>query len=348
MTTYIKNVSITSSQLGWYTIKATAISSTTSPGQNWVVTTSSNGTVYAQSGDVITSAASLANLSWFVLQGKGVVDGGVVYKRQICLQFDSSGNVRAKYSARDGFTGGIPSPTQVPSAADEVVFWGGGTDAAPTFAAVLPSSGSWMQGRFSEVDDAFWVLTYGVGGGLPTSLLYLEPVPLVYTVGGSMIDPDPCMLYFATGTTSAQRASLASESMGPRGWLSYGGDNELWCRLPGSYRAVLDAATTSQPTIPGGMTVSPSPYLPVPVYAQETLRYGRRLGLSGVVVSGDSGNANTVGDKGEGLYLRYAGVAAATPTLLDLDYPATGSVSSGVVLAAGDLMFPWCSTPLNL
>jgi len=141
----------------------------------------------------------LGNLSWFVLQGKGVVDNGTLYRRQLCFQFNSAGAVRIKYSARGGFVTGSPSLTQVPAAADEALFYGGGTDASPTFTAIFPSSGSWMQGVFSESTDAFFALTYPVGGGQPTSLIYLDVLPLVYTIGGSLLDPDPCVMYAAAG-----------------------------------------------------------------------------------------------------------------------------------------------------
>jgi hypothetical protein len=286
--TSIVNKSITSAQTAWYAFKFSATSSTL-PLQNWVVTTSSTGAggVYAAQGDVITSVASLGNLSWFVLQGKGVVDNGTLYRRQLCFQFNAAGAVRIKYSARAGFVTGSPSLTQVPAAADEAPFYGGGTDASPTFTSIFPSSGSWMQGVFSESTDAFFALTYPVGGGQPTSLIYLDVLPLVYTIGGSLLDPDPCVMYAAAGAGSGLATSLASETTGPMGWLSYGTLDALWCRLAAEMRAVYDSTATLQVTVPGALTFPPTPLLPTPTYAQESLLYGRRTALTGQTMPGD-------------------------------------------------------------
>jgi hypothetical protein len=198
LTTYINNFSVTSAQSAWFKVKQTLVSSTTTA-INWVITASSNGTVYAQSGDVITSVASLAANSWFVAEGHGIVDSGVVVKQQLCFQFNGAGAVRITRSAREGFVAGTPSPTQVPSALDGQLLWGGGTDTSPTFTALFPSGGAWMQAAVSEIDDAFWVFTYDVGGSLLKSLFFLEPTPLIYTIGGALVDGDSFVLYAGTG-----------------------------------------------------------------------------------------------------------------------------------------------------
>ena len=348
MSVFISNVSITSKQQAWFTFKTQAIASTLAPQQNWTIVTSSTGSggVYAQSGDVITSASSLNNLSWFVMKGKGILDGGTIYYRELCFQFDASGNVRITYSPRMGFVAGSPSTTQVPTALDGQLLYGGGTDAAPTFTALLPSGGVWMQGRFSETDDAFFVLTYLVGGSAPTCLFYLETTPPVYTIGGSLIDKDPCVLYCSTGLNSATKTNLASVQRGAFGFLSLDVTlSSLWCRLPGTYRAALDDTDVPLATLPGAVTTPPSPYFPVPVYQQETLRYERPTWLSGTVEPGDNGNANTVGEKGEGCYIRWAGSTFAVPQLVGLVNAGAGTATSNVVLAAASLFFPWeCGT----
>ena len=344
MSIFVENHSVISAQGAWYTFKAAAISSTTSANANWTVLSSSTGSggVYAQTGDVITSSASLNNLSWFVLKGKGIVDGGTVYYRQLCFQFDAAGAVRITYSPRDGFVSGSPSTTRVPSADDGTLVYGGGTDASPTFAALLPSGGVWMQGRFSEVDDAFWVLTYAVGGALPNCLFYLDVMPLSYTVGGSLIDPDPCVIYCRTGLASATKTDLASVLRGPLGYLSLDVPaSTLFCRLPGTYRVCLDTVEGPQATLPGAVTTPPSIYFTTTIYQQETLRYERPTWLAGTSQSNNVGNANTVGEKGEGTYLRWAGTTFAVPQLIGLINPNSGSGSANVVLGAAELLFPW-------
>jgi hypothetical protein len=344
MTLYIVNYSPTTVQQSWYQFKSTAIASTTYPSSNWTCITSSTGSggVYAQLGDVITSASSLGNLSWFVLKGKGTMDSGVIYYRELCFQFNTAGDCRITYSPSMGFVAGSPSTTQVPSALDGEILYGGGTDASPTFTALLPGGGVWMQGAFSETDDAFFVLTYAVGGAYPNSMFYLETTPLVYTIGGALIDKDPCVLYCSTGTNSATKTNIGSEVRGPFGLLSLDVTvSTLWCRLAGAFRAVVDSAEAYQVTIPGSMTSPPSPYLTSPTYRQETIAYGRRTTLSGTVQSGNVGNANTVGFKGEGNYIRWAGTTFVIPQLVNLVDLGTGGTQSGVVLAVGDLFLPW-------
>ena len=341
MTTYINNFSVTSAQAAWFKVKQTLVSSTTTA-TNWTIPTSSNGTVYAQSGDVITSVASLAANSWFVAEGHGIVDSGVLVTRQLCFQFDAAGAVRITYSPRLGFTTGTPSTTRVPSADDGQILWGGGTDASPTFTALFPSAGAWMQAAVSEVDDAFWIFTYDVGGSLLKSLFFLEPTPLIYTLGGALVDGDPCVLYAGTGVDCGRRLNLASESRGARGMLAQGITlQSLWARLAAAYRSTLDSGDVPAATIPGGMVSQPSLAYAVPTYRLDTLSYGRRTALTGTTQSGDNGNVNTVGAKGEGSYLRWSGTLFALPTLVDLIDP-TG-MSAGTVIGVGDLFFPWSS-----
>lgn len=352
MSIFVENYSVTSAQAAWYTFKAAAINSTLLPNTNWTVVTSSTGSggVYAQSGDVITNASSLGNLSWFVLRGKGTLDSGTVYYRELCFQLDAAGAVRITYSPRLGFVAGSPSTTRVPSANDGTLLYGGGTDAVPTFAALLPSNSVWMQARFSEVDDAFWVLTYSVGGSLPTCLFYLDVIPLSNTVGGALIDPDPCVIYARTGNDCATKTDLASVLRGPLGYLSLDVPaSTLFCRLPGTYRACLDTVEDPQATLPGAVTTPPSIYFTTTVYQQETLRYERPTWLSGTTQTGNVGNANTVGEKGNGTYLRWAGTNFAVPQLIGLINPASGINSANVVLGAGQLFFPWeCGTVPSL
>jgi hypothetical protein len=198
-----------------------------------------------------------------------------------------------------------------------------------------------MQGVFSESTDALVALTYPVGGGPPTSLIYLDVTPLVYTIGGSLLDPDPCVVYAAAGNSCGVASSLASESTGPMGWLSYGTLDALWCRLAGGVRAVFDSTATLQVTIPGAMPFPPTPLLPTPTYAQESLLYGRRTALTGLAMPDDVGNLNTVGIKGPGQDLRWSGQTFALAQLVNVAYLASGGVGVGCLLGDGSLMYPW-------
>jgi hypothetical protein len=199
-----------------------------------------------------------------------------------------------------------------------------------------------MQAAVSEVDDAFWIFTYDVGGSLLKSLFFLEPTPLIYTLGGALVDGDPCVLYAGTGVDCGRRLNLASESRGAFGMLGQGiALQSLWARLAAAYRSTLDSSDVPAATIPGGMVSQPSLAYTVPTYRLDTLSYGRRTALTGTTQSGDNGNVNTIGAKGEGSYLRWSGTLFALPTLVDLIDP-TG-MSAGTVIGVGDLFFPWTS-----
>lgn len=109
----------------------------------WTVLSSGTGSagagsgVYDAAGNAITSSALLGNTkAWFVMKCPN--------GRQFCVQNVSAGsNFRVKYSVAAGFVGGAPSASQVPSATDEQVIAGSGTDAAPTGATGGAADGSY-------------------------------------------------------------------------------------------------------------------------------------------------------------------------------------------------------------
>lgn len=101
----------------------------------WTKVKDSDGTTYSSSGSQVTGGGSGANgfgnsNAWVVLECP-THNGNI---RSICFQRGTTSLVyRIKYSAAARFTGGAPSATQVPSATDEVVLTGTGTDGAPGF-----------------------------------------------------------------------------------------------------------------------------------------------------------------------------------------------------------------------
>lgn len=344
MSVFVHDFSITSAAAAYYALKAQALLTTTA-GVNWELRTSGSGTggVYSQAGDVIGDASKLGtDLAWFVLRGHGITDLGVVYKRELCLQISQpSGDVRITYSARAGFILGSPSPSRVPTAADGVLVHGGGTDAAPTFAPFLPTSGAWLQARFSEGDDSLWIMAYPIGGGLPTALMFLEPLQALYRTGGELVDHDPAVLYCRANADCATWPALASEVNGPLGWLALVTDpaRQLWGRMPLDVRCAWDGAAW-RPIMAGGLAASPQ--WTSPVYAQDVGRYARRVGLAGAALAAkEAGNANTTGDKGEGLYIRSSGTRFATATVLDDIDPSSGAALPRSIIAVGDLQLPW-------
>jgi hypothetical protein len=119
--------------------------------QGWTIPSSSDATTYNSSGDQITSASSGANgmantNAWWRTRDPGGT-------REIVSQRGSSDLLfRRKVSPSARFTGGSPSASQVPSATDERVYAGGGTDAAPTFQSFYAANASYKQ--HCGADDA--------------------------------------------------------------------------------------------------------------------------------------------------------------------------------------------------
>lgn len=120
----------------FYTLKTKLVEA------GWVVKASSDGTTYNSTGDQITSAGTGAggmnrSLAWFRIQDPAGL-------REFTFQRGSAGvsNWRVKYSASSKFTGGSPAATVTPSATDEAIILGGGTDASPTFNTGFPTTAS--------------------------------------------------------------------------------------------------------------------------------------------------------------------------------------------------------------
>lgn len=153
-------------------------------GSGWTVVSSSNGTTFS-AGDNITSATSLAGANrWFLIQEPTGVGG-----RQWCFQRTTANTTwRVKISPTKGFGGGSASLSQVPSATDEGVIMGSGTDASPTGAQLLPADAAYKFHIISENTAigpvgnqayGFWAFA-NITGGIATvdleTLIMQEPL----------------------------------------------------------------------------------------------------------------------------------------------------------------------------
>ena len=98
----------------------------------WTVTSSGTGTsgTYSASTDLITTPTILAGVrAWFVIREPSGAGG-----REWCWQRGNNNNEwRVKISPAQGFVGGSPNANTVPSASDQGVIMGGGTDGSPTY-----------------------------------------------------------------------------------------------------------------------------------------------------------------------------------------------------------------------
>lgn len=178
----------------------------------------SDGTVYSPSGTRITSGNSstngLANTSaWFVLR----LPSG----RQYCFQRGSS-NVswRVMYSFSAGFTGGSPGATRIPTATDQAIILGGGTDASPTYNNLFATDASYRLYAYEDVVYGFWWGTVALSGGSNSSGMYHDLI-----TRSDVDEPDGCVTNVSpTGFTQGSIGTVTAATTGSRtaGWLRYG------------------------------------------------------------------------------------------------------------------------------
>ena len=165
----------------------------------WQVTQSGTGTsgTFSTNSDLITSASVFNNTNAWYCIAHPTLDG---YRRFFCIQVGSSGyQFRVKLSWT-GFSTGSPSATRVPSAADEQVIWGSGTDASPTFVSYLSYAlndpvHNFIIGDVSE-GYAFYAFTCLSATGGASSLMFMDKLSQTHP-----LDIDPYQ-YFMYGTNN--------------------------------------------------------------------------------------------------------------------------------------------------
>lgn len=191
----------------------------------------SDGTTYSASGLQVTSGAGSAGglgnaNAWVRLR----LPGG----REITIQRGANNTVwRVKYSAQAQFTGGSPGATQTPTATDQVVRCGGGTDASPTFVAMLSTDASYkLYGCADSATGGFWFAMAANSNGSQVGGFVLDPL-------GSVLsgDTEPTALIFATSSSSFIKSVLESTSADANGsgvmaWLKYGLAGATFAAMP--------------------------------------------------------------------------------------------------------------------
>lgn len=316
------------------------------PGAAWTVARSGGGTggVYTICGLVQTGPAGLANpFSWFVLRSPGYTTspipfGGALYHRELCFQRGAdNASWRVKYSARAGFSGGVPSFSQTPSATDEQVIVGGGTDAVPTFGALLPADGSYrMQlNIYEDLLPGLYLVTYPLGNPVPNACLLLDALEVgsfPTDDAGNPLEQDPVVLYQRTGADTLRAASLASELTGPVGWLNYPRTlppAQAFVRLPATYLGVYDSAGVAQQAIPVGLAQT---------ILADDIDTGRATYVRRAILGG------TTGRKGDASGWRWNGILGAAGGQL-ISQRLAGFVQPYFWLTLGDVLLRWdCQT----
>lgn len=168
----------------------------------WTVPMSSDGTTYNSGGDQISSGGSGANgmdnaSAWFRIQDPGGTRE-LTFQRNSSTGANTSRSFRIKYSYSAKFTGGSPGATQTPSATDEQLVIGAGTDAAPTFVQWQSATdGSYWQnvGADNAAEYGWYNFCVATGLGYTTKGGGFMFDPIVNGSGTPATDPDPLVIY---------------------------------------------------------------------------------------------------------------------------------------------------------
>lgn len=194
-----------------WTLIATLVSA------GWTKVSDSDGTTYSAGGTQVTSGASgaggLNNTSaWVRLRSPGASP------RELTIQRGTTSLLwRVKYSRLDQFSGGSPGAVRTPSATDEIVLKGGGTDAAPTYTTLFASDGTyrWHVVAFNTPDSGalgspycFFAYATITGTGAMRTFFFLEAMangsfPIADSISAPTTgDADPAILGFAFASGS--------------------------------------------------------------------------------------------------------------------------------------------------
>jgi hypothetical protein len=199
----------------------------------WTVPKSSDGSVYNASGDQISTGGSGAGgmdnaKAWFVIQMPGC-NRSFCFQRQNSTGANSSYQWRVKYSATGGFSGGSPAILVTPSATDEKVLFGSGTDASPNFSSFFnqTTDGAFRYNAFADDTAPYgfaawnWTNTTGANG----HALALDPV-----ANADSSDTDPYIIHASNNTDAWQRARFINNTTG-----------QMAAWIGASFRSFLDS-----------------------------------------------------------------------------------------------------------
>jgi hypothetical protein len=218
----------------------------------WTVGQSGNGLAsYSSSGDVITSGAVLATVkAWFEMSAPDD-------SWHMSYQSGSSSNTgRLKFTWNAaGFDGGSPSATQVgatSTAADEVLVVGAGSDAVPTYAAVMASSGGNVNlVVIADVSAPYNFAWLGNNTGATNGLDFLLYLDTLMVGSVDTLDVAPSVAYHAAQfAASGASGQLMAPGTAPFGWIGKGLGGAI-VRIPAE--SLRDGSATA---VPGGMNRS--------------------------------------------------------------------------------------------
>jgi len=186
----------------------------------WSIPRSSDGTTYDES-NLITDKSKIVANSWWVLESTS----GQSYRFHV-LDMNSTAMVRVTHSRAAGFTGGTPDATTPPTAADQQLILGVGTDGSPTGATMfgdtrtgLGAQARVMIGAVDQDSDAFFftVQTITAGAAHSGHQFFCDPF-----VSPHADDDYPYWFCCASGTNgnpvAYQEASFENSEANIMGW----------------------------------------------------------------------------------------------------------------------------------
>lgn len=215
----------------------------------WTKLSDSDGTTYSSSGTQVTGGNSGANglnntRAWVVLQSPA---GGS--SRQLCIQstFNDGQYWRLKYSRSAGFTGGSPDAITVPSATDEAVIFGGGSDASPGTVLYMPPSNTYYMQCIMDTAAPYSLLMVCYAKVTGSVLTVLSMDALTSGTYPNQ-DTDPVVIFCNTASDILTYPYFSSEASGPASWLKYGLVGAGFVKTPALY-----LSTTGATIAPGSM-----------------------------------------------------------------------------------------------
>lgn len=279
----------------------------------WTKISDSDGTTYSAGGTQITGGNSGANgfnndNAWVKLRSPAGGGGA-----EFTIQRMNATDFRIKHSVSAGFSGGSPSASQTPSATDEFILLGGGSDGTPSGAALFPLI-AYVQHIVIETSAKYPFIMFGYTKTSPDDHFIL----MYDQVTGVAQDNDQFTYYAGMTNSKLVESNLNNENTAsPISWMKYG---------------MVGAAVLHTPALTFRSSGGSFAPLNCPQNAHNSnddqfpIIYGRRAAL-----------AAPNGFKGISGFLRWPGVSRQTGSTL-------GSKNRIIV---GHLSLPWdgSSTP---
>lgn len=142
----------------------------------WEVYASSNGSSFDLTTDIIASAADLGINSWYCIKSPPVK--GI--SKHLCIQIGASLNFCRIKVSWTGFRNGSPSATVVPSAIDDKIIYGTGTDASPTFWVYCFATATSLNCNtiVGDADDDYFVCLFltAASGGAANFIFFIDRI----------------------------------------------------------------------------------------------------------------------------------------------------------------------------